>query len=197
MAFFDDKSNPETLTSAVTAAVIAAVTPLTAEFRDAPDKHEGTGAFTFYIAFSEPISIGYVTLRDDSLDVTNGSVTKAKRVDGQSDRWEITVDPNSDADVTVVLPITENCAAQDAVCTRDGTKLSNRSELTRSGSGCCPTLPPPAFPPSAERRRWARRSPWTPPGLTTLTASATPPSPTSGLPEPPTSRGQRGPATRR
>ena len=139
VAFFDDKSNPETLTSAVTAAVIAAVTPLTAEFRDAPDKHLGTGVFTFKIAFSEPISIGYVTLRDDSLDVTNGSATKARRVDGQSDLWEITVDPNSDADVTIVLPITENCAAQDAVCTRDGTKLSNRSELTVPGPAAANT----------------------------------------------------------
>ena len=139
VSFRDDKSNPETLTSAVTAAVIAAVTPLTAGFRDAPDKHLGTGVFTFDIAFSEPISIGYVTLRDDSLDVTNGSATKARRVDGQSDLWRITVDPDSDADVTVVLPITENCAAQDAVCTRDGTKLSNRSELTVPGPAAANT----------------------------------------------------------
>ena len=133
VSFFDDKSNPETLTSEATATVIAAVTPLTAGFRDAPDKHLGTGVFTFNIAFSEPISIGYVTLRDDSLDVTNGSATRARRVNGQGDLWEITVDPDSDAAVTVVLPITENCAAQDAVCTRDGTKLSNRSELTVPG----------------------------------------------------------------
>ena len=130
VSFFDDKNNQETLTSEATATV---VTPLTAEFRDVPDKHLGTGVFTFDIAFSEPISIGYVTLRDDSLEVTNGSATKAKRVDGQSDLWEITVEPDSDADVTVVLPITKDCAAQDAVCTRDGTKLSNRSELTVPG----------------------------------------------------------------
>ena len=130
VSFMDGASNVETLTSEATATV---VTPLTAEFRDAPDKHLGTGVFTFDIAFSEPISIGYVTLRDDSLEVTNGSATKAKRVDGQSDVWEITVKPDSDADVTVVLPITEDCAAQDAVCTRDGTELSNRSELTVPG----------------------------------------------------------------
>ena len=128
--FNDDDDNEETLTSEATATV---VTPLTAEFQDAPDKHLGTGAFTFRIAFSEPISIGYVTLRDDSLDVTNGSATKAKRMNGQSDLWQITVEPDSDADVTVVLPITENCAAQDAVCTRDNKKLSNRLELTVPG----------------------------------------------------------------
>ena len=130
VSFDDDRNFLETLTSGATATV---VTPLTAEFQDAPDKHLGTGVFTFDIAFSEPISIGYVTLRDDSLDVTNGAATKAKRVDGQSDLWKITVEPDSDADVTVVLPITEDCAAQDAVCTRDGTKLSNRSELTVPG----------------------------------------------------------------
>ena len=130
VSFFDDENNQETLTSEATTTV---VTPLTAEFQDAPDKHDGTGVFTFKIAFSEPISIGYVTLRDDSLDVTNGSATKAKRVNGQSDLWVITVEPDSDADVTVVLPITEDCAAQDAVCTRDGTKLSKRSELTVPG----------------------------------------------------------------
>ena len=120
----------ETLTSEATATV---VTPLTAEFRDAPDKHLGTGVFTFEIAYREPISISYVTLRDDSLDVTNGSATKAKRVNGRSDLWEITVEPDSDADVTVVLPITEGCGSDGAVCTRDGTKLSNRSELTVPG----------------------------------------------------------------
>ena len=130
VSFMDGASNVETLTSEATATV---VTPLTAEFQDAPDKHLGTGFFTFDIAFSEPISISYKTLRDDSLEVTNGSATKAKRVDGQSDLWKITVEPDSDADVTVVLPITEDCAAQDAVCTRDGTKLSNRSELTVPG----------------------------------------------------------------
>ena len=133
VSFMDGASNVETLTSEATATVIAAVTPLTAGFQDAPDEHDGTGVFTFEIAFSEPISISYKTLRDDSLEVTNGSATKAKRVDGQSDLWKITVEPDSDADVTVVLPVTEDCAAQDAVCTRDGTKLSNRSELTVPG----------------------------------------------------------------
>ena len=130
VSFDDDRNFLETLTSEATATV---VTPLTAEFQDVPDKHDGTGFFTFDIAFSEPISISYKTLRDDSLEVTNGSATKAKRVDGQSDLWKITVEPDSNAAVTVVLPITEDCAAQDAVCTRDGTKLSNRSELTVPG----------------------------------------------------------------
>ena len=137
VSFDDDRNFLETLTSEATATVTAAVAPLTAGFQEAPDEHDGTGAFSFRIAFSEPISISYATLRDDSLDVTNGSATKAKRVNGQSDLWEITVEPDSDADVTVVLPITEDCAAPGAVCTRAGGNelrpLSNRSELTVPG----------------------------------------------------------------
>ena len=136
VSFTDGASNVETLTSEATATV---VTPLTAEFQGAPDKHDGTGFFTFVIGFSEPISISYKTLRDDSLEVTNGSATKAKRVNGQSDRWEITVEPDSDADVTVVLPVTGDCTTQDAVCNRDGTKLSNRSELTVPGPAAANT----------------------------------------------------------
>ena len=133
VSFDDDRNFLETLTSEATATV---VTPLTAEFQDVPDKHDGT-AFTFLIAFSEPISIGYATLRDDFLDVTNGAATNAKRVDGQSDLWQITVEPDSDAAVTVVLPITEDCGTQRAVCFRAGGNerrpLSNRSELTVPG----------------------------------------------------------------
>ncbi len=137
VSFMDGASNVETLTSEATATVIAAVTPLTAEFRDAPDNHLGTGVFTFDISFSEPISISYKTLRDGSLEVTNGSATKAKRVDGQSDLWQITVEPDSDAAVTVVLPITGDCSTQGAVCSPAGGNkrrpLSNRSELTVPG----------------------------------------------------------------
>ena len=67
MSFTDDAGNEETLTSAPTAAVPAAPTPLTAKIRDAPERHNGTDAFKFRIAFSEDISISYVDFRDHSL----------------------------------------------------------------------------------------------------------------------------------
>ena len=130
VTFTDRGGYAESLTSEATAAVAAAPTPLTAGFEDVPESHSGEDAFTFRIAFSEPISISYKTLRDHSLEVTNGSVTKVKRVNGSSDLWEITVDPDSDGDVTITLPVTDDCTAQGAVCTGDGTKLSNRLELT-------------------------------------------------------------------
>ncbi len=104
--------------------------PLTGEFRATPASHTGREAFTFRIAFSENISIKYADFRDHSLAVTNGSVSRAKRVDGRSDLWEITVAPDSDADVSVALPVTEDCATAGAVCTSGGKKLANRSETT-------------------------------------------------------------------
>ena len=108
-------------------------TPLTARFVGMPAEHNGTDAFTFRIAFSDGINISYKTFRDHSLEVTGGSVTKARRVNRRRDLWEITVEPNADADVSVVLPVTEDCSTQGAVCTSDGKKLSNRVTLPVAG----------------------------------------------------------------
>ena len=47
--------------------------------------------------------------------------------------WEITVQPDGDEAVSIVLPIPTHCAPAGAVCTEDGRKLSNRLEMTVSG----------------------------------------------------------------
>ena len=41
--------------------------------------------------------------------------------------------PDSNADVSVALPVTTDCDAQGAICTRDGRKLSNSLNFTVSG----------------------------------------------------------------
>ena len=109
-------------------------TNLTAEFTDTPARHNGNDAFTFELRFSEHFRLSYKTLRDHAFTVTGGEVTNARRLErGSNIRWEITVRPNSDGDVTIVLPATEDCEAQGAICTGDGRPLSNRLELTVSG----------------------------------------------------------------
>ena len=51
----------------------------------------------------------------------------ARRLEKPSnDRWEMTIIPASDAAVTVVLPLTNDCDNQGAVCTADGRPLSRR-----------------------------------------------------------------------
>ena len=60
----------------------------------------------------------------------------AERMDRPSNiRWLITVEPDSNGDVTIVLPITEDCGAQGAICTGDGRRLSNELALAVSGPG--------------------------------------------------------------
>ena len=110
--------------------------PLTASVHDAPESHNGTDAFTFELRFSETPRRGfsYETLRDHAFTVTGGDVVRAKRLErGKNVRWEITVRPDSNGAVTIVLPATTDCAAAGAICTGDGRMLSNRLELTVSG----------------------------------------------------------------
>ena len=111
-------------------------TPLTVGLEAATESHNGTDAFTFEIRFSEELPLSYKTLRDLAFTVSGGEVLKAQRLDKPSNiRWLITVEPDSNGDVAVVLPETTDCDADGAVCTADGRKLSNRLELTVSGPG--------------------------------------------------------------
>ena len=110
---------------------------MTATVHDKPSSHDGSNSFTFELRFSENIEgLSYKTLQDHALTVTGGTLPKVRRLEaGKNVKWEITVQPSSNADVTVVLPITTDCAVQGAICTGDGRKLSSRVELTISGPG--------------------------------------------------------------
>ena len=149
VSFTDDRGHQETLTSTATAAVTAAPSPLTVSVESAPTSHNGSEAFRIRVAFSEAPRPGfsYTTMRDDAFTVTGGDVTGARRlVSGKNLRWEITVQPSGNADVTVELPVTTDCAAQGAICTDNDEKLSNSLNLTVSGPEA---TPPPAVVVSA------------------------------------------------
>ena len=135
VSFTDDGGNEESLTSAATDAVDGEPsTPLTALIENAAASHDGESVFTFELRFSEEFGISYKTLRDHAFTVTGGTVKKAQRLEQGSDiGWRITVRPNSDGQVTITLPITEDCDAQGAICTEDGRMLSNELVLTVSG----------------------------------------------------------------
>ena len=137
VSFTDDRGHGEELSSAATAAVAAApLPPLTALIENAAASHDGESVFTFELRFSEEFGISYKTLRDHAFTVTGGTVKKAQRIEqGSNIGWRITVRPNSDGQVTITLPISEDCDAQGAICTEDGRKLSHRLELTVGGPG--------------------------------------------------------------
>ena len=154
VTFDDDAGNAESLTSdaRLFAPPLAipkketppestktAETPLTAAIHDAPESHDGEKRFTFELRFSEDPKedFSYKTLRDHAFTVTRGTVAGARRLDGDSDtrniKWEISITPDSNADVTVELPATEDCDAQGAICTADGTMLSSPLKFTVEG----------------------------------------------------------------
>ena len=136
VTFTDGADHEETLTSAPTAEV-AARPMLTASFENEPTSHDGSSVFTFQLRFSEEFKLSYKVLRDDdAFEVTGGTLTRARRLtQGSNTGWEIHIVPDSNADVTIVLPVTTDCGADGAICTADGRMLSNRNELTVSKSG--------------------------------------------------------------
>ena len=124
VAFTDDEGNDETLTSAP--VLVLAATPLSGAFDSAtlPSEHDGSNTFTFELYFSEEPDLGYEAVRDHVLDVAGGDVTKVRRTTQGSDiRWEITVQPDGNDPVTLLLPITANCGDDGAVCTSSEKKL--------------------------------------------------------------------------
>ena len=130
--FTDDAGNAETLTSATTGAVAGA--PLTAAFESVPESHDGQTAFTLELTFSESPVLSFRTLKFDAFTPDDGTVKRAKRIEkGSNLRWNITVAPDSDADVTVTLPETTDCADTGAVCMGDGRKLSAPISATIAG----------------------------------------------------------------
>ena len=110
--------------------------PLTAQFAGLPKTHDGETAFTFELRFSEEVKISYRTLRDTAFEVTGGTVRRARRLAPPSNlRWEIHVEPASEAAVALVLPVTANCEAAGAVCTAGGKRLTARLEARVQGPG--------------------------------------------------------------
>ena len=115
-----------------------AFAPLTVTVHNAPSSHDGNAAFTFELRFSEEPKddFSYKTLQDHAFAVAGGTVAKVRRLAPPSNiGWEITVTPDGNDAVTIVLPVTTDCEAVGAICTQDRRMLSIRLELTVNGPG--------------------------------------------------------------
>ena len=146
VSFTDDAGNDEQLTSAVTGAVVAADVnpPLTASVHNVPSSHNGQDAFIFELRFGEAPEpdFSYRTVWDHAFTVTEGSVTYVRRLEpGKNVRWEITVTPDSSADVAIALNATTDCEAVGAICTSDGKRLSASIYAIVSGPVPVGTVP--------------------------------------------------------
>ena len=112
-----------------------AVQRITARFNDVPQSHDGESEFNFRLAFVKDMGISPTSLREDALAAAGGAVTRVQRVDDRSDLFEITVEPDSDEDVTITLSSSGDCGESGAVCTQeeDPRKLYNSPTATVAG----------------------------------------------------------------
>ena len=115
--------------------------PLTAEFRDVSvESHDGSTAFTLELGFSEEFPVSAETLRDSALEVTGGAVTAVERtVEGQDQRWRITVTPSTQGTVTIALAPKERCEDEGAICAEDGRSIAEAIEIDIEGPATATT----------------------------------------------------------
>ena len=124
----------------------AAPNALTAEFQGLPAAHDGSRAFTFRSRGSASGSPGSATRPAVAGSRRGGGGHGRHRGDGKagsssgpatSDLWQVTVEPDSTADVTSPRsrPATTACnATPAAVCTSDGRALSTTISATVAGA---------------------------------------------------------------
>ena len=112
-----------------------AVDRLTGRFVNVPQSHDGESEFTLRLAFVKDVGISPTSLREDALAATGGAVTQVQRVDDRSDLFEITVEPDSDEDVTITLSSSGDCGESGSICTQgeDPRKLYNSPTATVGG----------------------------------------------------------------
>ena len=112
-----------------------AVDRLTGRFVNVPQSHDGESEFTVRLAFVEDVGISPTSLHEDALAATGGAVTQVQRVDDRSDLFEITVEPDSDEDVTITLSSSGDCGESGSICTQgeDPRKLYNSPTATVGG----------------------------------------------------------------
>ncbi len=112
---------------------------LTAKWVKFPPGHSGDGRkFTVRVKFSDPVTINVRYFRDYTLSVTGGVVDKVWRVKGSDgerrrDMWAIRVMPTSQQPLSLSLAAKQDCNEQGAICTADGTPLSNAASITVPG----------------------------------------------------------------
>ena len=112
------------------------VPPLTAEFQNVPESHDGSTAFTLRVSFSaELVAGGSGRKLARALELTGATRGTVRRVDRRRDLYQFPVRPSGNDTVTITLPVTTDCAASDAVCTADGRPLSNSPTVTVEGPG--------------------------------------------------------------
>ena len=132
---------PGTVESETTAAE-----PFEVRFKNLPSEHDGENAIVFEVEFTKrPKAVyTYVRMRNSTLKIRRGDETLTPEVrrlnPPHNDRWEVTVEPGGNADLTVSIGPFTSCTDTGAVCTDEDEVLSNKVEETIHGPAT-PSVP--------------------------------------------------------
>ncbi len=108
---------------------------LTARFEKVPERHDGSTPFTVRLALSAPVDNADTDLRDHAVKVTGGGVDAVERIDGRSDLWQVTIEPDGTGDIEVSVEAKGSCGDPGTLCTEEGEALSETVTTTVSGPG--------------------------------------------------------------
>ena len=106
--------------------------PLTAQFENAPARHDGSAEFSVDLRFSEIVDLSASAFRNGLLTITGGMLSNQRRL-GSSIAWQIDVTPNGNDPVIITLPADGVCNRNVAPCTFDGRRLSAPASVRVGG----------------------------------------------------------------
>ena len=127
----------ETLNGTQTWTLVEPSAP-TGRFRG-PPSHDGQTRFSMQLMLSDPVSRTRSEMQDQTIKTKGGQVT-VDRVDGQSDRWDISVVPDGTEDVVLTIGGTGSCGDPATLCTEDGEPFPDTVTTTVPGPGGPPPL---------------------------------------------------------
>ena len=95
-----------------------------------------------YHLTEEPAAISWTTVKDNLIVVTNGEITKVRRLTpGVNQFWEVTIEPGGFKTVSMTARTTAVCTNANAICTADGRPLARNSTLQLRPYGPSFTVP--------------------------------------------------------
>ena len=109
--------------------------PVSGTFRFVPTHHNGSEDISLRLYFSEGVATTAGALRDHTLTVSGGAVSRVEAAHSAGKIWTITVIPEAWASITIRIAADLACDRPAAICTGDGRRLFNPMKLV------VPTMP--------------------------------------------------------
>ena len=101
---------------------VSALPSLSGEFDPQTISIKGS-VYRIMVTFNQPLTSGYATIRDQGFTVEGGRITRAGRVNGRSDKWELTIQ-------TVGVPLEISIASTTALRAKGNRGLASPISVT-------------------------------------------------------------------